>query len=59
MEISHHTPWPMDMGHTEPTIIYKGNIASIILLYQWNIEIFLITITYELIMYEAIRQYQP
>ena len=47
------------MGHTAPTMIYKGNTEIIILLYQHNIEIFLIPITYELIIYEAMRQYQP
>ena len=47
------------MGRTVPNIIYKGKIASIIFLWQLIIGIFLIHITYELIMYEAIRQSQP
>ena len=53
------TPGPMTMGSTAPNIIYKGKLSGIILLYQYIIGVFIIPITYKLIMYDAIIQYQP
>ena len=43
------------MGHTDLNILCKGKIASIMFFRTVIFGIFIIHITYELIMFEAIR----